>query len=315
MKKKFFYVVMALCNALLFFSCDKNEEALPKSGNETAALRVSVDICKNQGLKTRSALAAFPDKSEIGIFATSGTLGSNYNGVVGNANVKTTLSGSAWTTSPAIYLSNHDATLFAYYPYNSASTDGSAIPVEHKSQTDYLYGTHTSGQTGINNGNPSVNLTMQHALALLQFKISKTNYSGAGILSKIEIANAAGKTVLSSAGALNISTGKITNTAGKNESAVIENGNLQTIPETAATDESTYPKIMVLPASITTVEEVEMRFTIDGKIYTSKVNASTEWAKGTKNTYTVTIQGTGLTLGNVVISDWTDGVTGSVNLQ
>ena len=305
-----------LITASVFTSCDKNDSSIQNDlpgSEEKQAVNLSVGINKSRTKLTRSVMNDFPEGSEIGIFATTGALGDHYDGETDNANVKAAYISGAWSCEPAIFLSNNKAKLFAYYPYNAADNDGTAIPVEHTSQTDYLYGTHP--ESTVNNGSPNVRLNMNHALALLQFKLSKLNYTGAARLTKIEIANAAGKTVLYSKGTLDISTGAITNTSGENESAVIENENLQTISETVPADENVFPKVMVLPVNITAGDDVEMRFTIDGKVYTSKVSASTVWGKGTKNTYTVTIQGTGLTIGDVVISDWTEGVNGSVSLQ
>ena len=228
-------------------------------------------------------------------------------------------SSGTWALSPAVYLSNDDATVFAYYPYDAAKTNGTAIGMEHASQTDYMYGTHTTGQSGINNGNPTVNLSMKHALALVQFKMSATNYPGTGKLTKVEISNGAGKTLLFSEGSMNLSSGAITNTTGKNISAFVENtstGLLASIPAVASTDESTYPKVMVLPTVATVAAgDLMIYFTIDGKVYSWSVPSATTWKSGTKNTYSVTLSGTALTVGNVVITDWTGGVTGSAGLN
>jgi hypothetical protein len=156
---------------------------------------------------------------------------------------------------------------------------------------------------------------MKHALALIQFKMVKADYPWAGKLTKVELANKSGKTVLFSEGTMEIAAGKITNTTGKNASASTENAaGLVTIPNTASTDENTYPKVLVLPvASSGAVGDIVMRFTIDGKVYSCDVPASTVWKAGTKNTYTVTIKGSELKLSaNVTIENWTTGVTGSV---
>jgi hypothetical protein len=305
-------MMMAVASALVInLSSCSNESEQPK---EATALKIQTDIA------TRATLSSFPVNSSLGLFVTTGTLGSNYESVASNANVKSTLSSSGvWTLSPAVYLSNDDATVFAYYPYDAAKTNGAAIGLEHASQTDYMYGTHTAGQNGINNGNPTVNLTMKHALALVQFKMSATNYPGTGKLTKVEIANGAGKTLLFSEAAMNISSGSITNTTGKNASAFVENnstGLLASLPTVASTDENTYPKVMVLPTAATAAAgDLMIYFTIDGKVYSWSVPSATTWKSGTKNTYSVTLSGTALTVGNVVITDWTGGVTGSAGLN
>lgn len=311
--RKLFFSMLLLTS--VFTSCDKNDSGIQNdlSGNtEKQEVNLSVGINKVRSKLVRSILNDFPTGAEIGIFATTGTLGNHYDNEIANANVKATHNSGAWSCDPSIYLSNNNAKLFAYYPYNSLNGDGSAIPVEHTSQTDYLYGTHT--ESTVDNGNPNVRLNMNHALALLQFKLSKLNYTGAAKLTKIEVVNATGKTVLYSKGTLDISTGKITSTEGENKSAVIS-GDLLTIPNTASLEEINYPKIMLLPCQTHDVGEIIINFTIDDKVYTYNVPLGTKWETGTKNTYTVTIQGTAITIGDVVISDWTDGINGSINLQ
>lgn len=305
--------MMAVASALVInlSSCNNDNEG----SNQATALKIQTDIAA-----TRATISSFPVNSSLGLFVTTGTLGSNYESVASNTNVKSTLSSSGtWALSPAVYLSNDDATVFAYYPYDAAKTNGTTIGMEHASQTDYMYGTHTTGQSGINNGNPTVNLTMKHALALVQFKMSASNYPGTAKLTKVEIANGAGKTLLFSEGSMNLSSGVITNTTGKNVSAFVENtstGLLASIPTTASTDESTYPKVMVLPTAATVAAgDLMIYFTIDGKVYSWSVPSATTWKSGTKNTYSVTLSGTALTVGNVVITDWTGGVTGSAGLN
>ena len=208
--KKFIICAVVAVFAMFFASCEK-EEVTGSVHHENVSLNIQPDIA-GVSVTTRAAISSFPTGATVGLFVTSGALGSDYNGVSVNSNVKSVLSGSIWTQTPAVYLSSADATVYAYYPYSSSNGDGSAIPVDHASQNDFMYGTHTSGQPSINNGNPNVNLTMNHALTLLQFKISRSNYTGAGVVTTIDVANAAGKTCIYSNGTLNIATGVITNT-------------------------------------------------------------------------------------------------------
>ncbi len=311
--RNLFFSMLILTSACM--SCDKNDFGIKNdlSGNtEKQEISLSVGINKTRSKIIRSVLNDFPTGAEIGIFATTGALGNHYDNEIANANVKATHNSGIWSCEPPIYLSNNNAKLFAYYPYDNSNSDGSAVPVEHTSQTDYLYGTHP--ESTVDNGNPNIRLNMNHALALLQFKLSKLNYTGAAKLTKIEVVNATGKTVLYSKGTLDISTGKITSTEGENKSAVIS-GDLLTIPNIASSEESDYPKIMLLPCQTRDVGEIIINFTIDDKVYTYSVPSETKWETGTKSTYTVTIQGTALTVGDVIISDWTDGISGSINLQ
>lgn len=301
--------LMAVASALvLLSSCNNNEENTPVSD------KVPLTVQTTFQLQTKAVVTAFPNASELGLFVTDGTLGNHYEGISSYANVKSTYNGSAWSQATPVYLTNKSATIYSYYPYSAAVTSGATIPVEHTSQTDYMFGSGNS----VNNGSATATLTMKHALALVQFKMNKSNYPGTGVVTKIEIANASGKTTLYSEGTMNCSSGAIINATGKNAAASISNvSGLLTLPGTASTDENTYPTIMVLPTAATAaVGDIVINFTIDGKIYPYSIPAATSWVGGTKNLYTVTLSGTAVSVnGSVIITDWTSGVNGSAGLK
>lgn len=301
--------LMAVASALLILSsCNQNADNTPVSEN------VPLTVKTTFGTATKAVITSFPNASELGLFVTNGALGNNYEGVSGYSNVKSSYSGSAWSQAAPIYLTNNNATIFSYYPYNAAVTNGTAIPVETASQTDYMFGSANA----VNNSAATATLTMKHSLALVEFKFNKSNYPGVGLLTKIEIANGAGKTLLFSEGTMNCSTGAISNTSGKNISASISNASgLLTLPATASTDENTYPKVMVLPTVATAATgDLVINFTIDGKVYDFQVPAATVWAGGSKNIYTVTLSGTAVSVnGSVAITNWTSGVNGTAGLN
>jgi len=301
--------LMAVASALvLFSSCNNNEENTPVS--DKAPLTVQTKF----NLQTKAVVTSFPNASELGLFVTDGALGGNYEGVSSYANVKSTYSGSAWSQATPVYLTNKSATIFAYYPFSAGITSGTSILVDHTSQTDYMFGSGNS----VNNSSATATLTMKHALALVQFKMNKSNYPGTGLVTKIEISNASGKTILYSEGTMNCSSGAITNATGKNAAASISNGSgLITLPGTASTDEHTYPTIMVLPTAATAAAgDIVINFTIDGKVYPYSIPVATSWVGGTKNLYTVTLSGTAVSVnGSVVITDWTSGVNGTAGLK
>jgi hypothetical protein len=301
--------------SLFFTSCTNESRSFTGVDTSLGKLSVKPAFEKNGNEPTtRAAISAFPDGASLGLFVTSGSLGTPYNSVTANNNVQATLVGSAWSLSPGVFLSPAPATVYGYYPYSSAVINGNSVPVEHTTQTDYLFGTHTTGQATINSSNPQVNLTMKHALSLLQFKFSKANYTGAGIISKIEITNTVGKTALFSEGTMNITTGIVTKTAGKNASATVSPN--YTIPVVASSDENTCPKLLVMPvSSLAVTGEINILFTIDGKVYSYNLSAGTAWASGTKYTYTVILSGSELQVGTVVIEEWKTGYSGSVSLK
>lgn len=299
-------------------SCENRCEEMGRGVPDEALLTINAVPVYDAVTPTRAPISVFPDQAELGLFVTSGILGNDYNNNAANSNVKSTLTGSVWNQTPAVYLSSANATVFAYYPYSNDITDGTDVAVEHTSQTDYLYGVQNAGQSAINNANPNVNIGMHHALAMIQFQFSKRNYTGPGKLIRIEIINASG-TLLCSEGTMNVATGEITNTAGKSASAVIENiseGLIASIPATASTDDTTFPKVLVLPLKKETAPgNISIRFTIDGRSYTCGVPASTRWEKGTKYTYKIELSGTEVRVGTILITDWIVGAVENAGIK
>lgn len=307
-------LIAALAAVVTLMSCTKSQNEVYKDRKD-AVLGVNPTLPDVPA--TRATISNFPESSEIGLFVTTGLDGNHYNDVLSNYNVKLTYSGdNSWSMSPAVYLSSNPATVFAYYPYNSSSNNRAGIPIEHTSQTDYLYGTHTPGQGVINSDNATVNLTMKHALSLIQFRINKENYTGPGVVTKIEVTNKR-RNVLYSEGIISIETGAFIGISERNAAAFIQNiSGLYTLQSAFPTTEYAYLKVMVLPVrSLENAGDVAINFMIDGKVYSFEVPAGTAWNSGEKNTYTVTLAGSELKVGTVAITDWVNGTNGSATLQ
>ncbi|SHG41610.1 fimbrillin family protein [Dysgonomonas macrotermitis] len=311
------FICMAVISATVFgfSSCNNEDETVLPSPGQTADLRIETEIVSaGTGLRsTKAALSSFPEGSALSLFVTSGTLGSNYPQGPYN-NVKAEYKSGKWELTPTVKLGDTPATIFAFYPYNTAYTNGASnMIVSHTNQVDYMYGTNAEGQGNIDRENPNVRLRMKHAKALLQFNIKKMNYPGEGKLTRIEVANINGKNDLFSAASLNISTGELTNIGGQYNPAYIENVNgLYTLTE----DEPAGPlEIMVIPVSKSSANgSIVMRFFIDGAIYTYNVPVNTAWKQGTKYLYNVTFNGTELVVDDIVITGWTEGAKGEINL-
>lgn len=290
--KKFIFMAAMSALVLGFTSCNNDDNPVEEAQNSTA-LVIRTDI------RTRATISEFPLHAELGLFVTGGTLENNYNSLSDNANVLSTYTGTYWEQSPVVYLNSTPATIYAYYPYDRLNSDGKVIPVEHLTQKDYMYGTHSAGQNSINNLNPSVQLTMRHALSLIVFQFDMSDYPGAGKVSRIGIMNAPDKKVLFSEGTMDISTGIITGSEGKNAAVI-----------THEIEDNQCAELMVLPANIPSTGSVIVQFLIDNKLYMWKVPAKTVWAGGAKNIYTVKVSEKKVSVGNVLIKDWENGMNG-----
>ncbi|MDR1716185.1 MAG: fimbrillin family protein [Prevotella sp.] len=311
------FIAMAVVSATVFgfSSCNNEDEVVTPSQDKTGDLRIQTEITSAETVlrSTKAALSSFSEGSALSLFVTNGTLGSNYPQGPYN-NVKAEYKSGKWDLTPVVKLGDTPATVFAFYPYGAAYTNGASnMVIYHTNQVDNMYGTNAEGQGNINRDNPNLRLRMKHAKALLQFGIRKMNYPGEGKLTRIEVANANGKYELVSAYNLNLSTGELTNIGGQNSPAFVENTNgLYIIAE----DDAVNPQeVLVMPVNKTSANgNIVIRFFIDGAIYTYNVPVNTSWKQGTKYFYNVTFNGTELVVDDVIITDWTEGPKGEINL-
>lgn len=244
--------------------------------------------------------------------------------------------GSGVTTSSTVNISTFEGTAGAADENNKISVASSntnsinAAPGE----VDYMYATKPDegGQPQASNGKSvapyttltkSVNLQMNHALAMVSFRVYKdANYKNVGNLTKIELKNASGNTPLSKANqgnntTMNISTGSVTLPAGQTGAAVYtrfmytEEAAGYTI-KTAPTDDSENSpafSILLFPlTSAITANTINAVFTIDGTPYTVSIpsGSSVIWEAGKNYIYTVTMNSIELEIGTVTIKEWSD---------
>lgn len=310
MRNLFFTAALA-ASVFTLCSCDSDNLVSQQPTDET--MNQTLDVTTNIEVTSRSVTGkpvnSFTSGDEIGLFVSNGSGVNNaYNDVASNKNMKSTFT-TAWAQATPVYLSSAMATIYAYYPWSALGVDGTAIDIDHTSQTDYMYATPV---TNIYNRQPRAAITLNHALSLVQFDFKKENYTGLGSLTAITIANKAGGSALISQGKLNLTNGTIAK--GSSKEAVTKSTNL---PQTIGVwTEATYPKMLVLPTSaIASAGDIVISFTVDGQVYDWAVPAGTAWEQGKKNTYTVTIKGTVLEVSPVTIAPWGIGNTGSGTIQ
>lgn len=307
---KSFLLVAVIATSLLSLSSCSEDIVSPVVDKPVAEqLSVTTDI----EVASRSVLGkpinSFASGDEIGLYISNGSgVNTPYNGIAGNKNVKSTFT-TVWTQATPVYLSSALATIYAYYPFSTLATDGTAIAIDHTSQTDFMYGTPVPN---INNRKPKAAITMNHALSLVQFDFKKENYTGVGSLTAITIANKAGGSSLISQGTLNLTNGVISKGSSKEPVTIATN-----LPQTIGTwAEATYPKMLVIPTSaLAAAGDIVISFTVDGQVYNWNVPSGTAWEQGKKNTYTVTIKGTALEVSPVAITPWGTGNSASGVIQ
>lgn len=313
--KSYILILIVLMTGIIFSGCNNDEKESFAEPNLT-----QLDIRPSfSDVPTKASFKQFFSQGdEIGLFVRDSKDEPYGNPGFNNHNVKSTRNVSGWVQTPTVFLSNENATVYAYYPY-MASFAGQ-ITIEAASQIDYLHGTNSEGQPEVNNSNPTVHLTMKHVLSLVQFRMCKQNYPGAGLITKIEIANSNSckNKRFFSKGNWNIFTMSILRLEGANDPLAFENNSgLYTLNTAFPSVEAAYFSALVIPTGQGTdaAGDIVFRFTIDSKVFSYNLPAGTFWKAGTKNTYTVILTGRGLIVGDVVIEDWKDGQTGRIILQ
>ena len=212
-------------------------------------------------------------------------------------------------------------------------------------EVDYMWGstdnsnastqpTTSNGKaTGLSSHTGSVDFYMNHALALVSFRIyNDGTYKNAGKLTKIQLKNKSGSG-LSDGGAvkMNISTGAITTgsgAAGATYTRFIDTDGSGTpsgytiasvtssITEDQAKASSSKFSIMVLPTTTVAANTIQAIFTIDGADYDVVLGSSGNltWERGKNHLYTVKLSGKGLSVGTVTVAAWGTG-TGNDDLK
>lgn len=223
---------------------------------------------------TRGIITNFTDNDRIGLFLTDGELGLNYQENAEAANVPAMYQQGSWKVEKDLVLSE-EGTAFAYYPYNSKVTDGTVVPLEIESQTDYLYATPAV----VDEKNPIAQIGMKHALSLISVRIRKNDYQQAGKLTKVEVLD------VQQNGTMNIATGAVTKTGptaiySVNRDLVLDDNDL------AKT------QIIMLPTVIAEAGNIRFQITVDDKYYIWEVPKSHIWEAGMEYTYTLNLSKT-----------------------
>ena len=221
---------------------------------------------------TRGIITDFTDNDRIGLFLTAGGLGSNYQDNPEASNVPAAYQQGSWKVEKELVLSE-EGTTFAYYPYSDKVTDGTAVPLEIGSQTDYLYATPSV----VDEKNPVAQIGMKHALSLVSIRVRKNDYQHAGKLTKVEVLD------VQHAGTMNIATGKVT---GSGPVAAYSVGRNIVLDD----NDLVKTQLIMLPTVISAAPgNIRFLVTVDEKDYTWDVPKAHNWEAGKEYTYTLNL--------------------------
>lgn len=210
-----------------------------------------------------------------------------------------------------VYLMANDADVCAYYPYNSAYTDKTAIPLasgkyvgtsddltKHDS-ADLCY----AANRAMNGATASTELVMQHAMALVQLTFERYNYASTACnLTSVSIKN---KELISTS-TINITDGTYGTapvkaalkwTPGEGASAT----GIQ-VPQTGSVSTSA----LLVPCTLDAAGSTTFSFTVDGQTMSAKVSAARLAAleAGKIHKLKFLVHAASITLSEVSIVDW-----------
>lgn len=319
--KKLLYISVALC--LVVVGCSK-EKPVEEINDMPLALFPQLRQINTKAMLDNTTIEAENIRIQV----------SKEDGSAYNADAISTLSFSTpnWVLSKSLYLTHDFAQIYAYAPSVDpiSEEDGSFntlkrwldIPAiqDMSDQTDYLYSyqqyTTTSGTTKINSANPSVQLTLDHALTQVAFVFYKTDFSGDGDIYSVKIKDLSAPSFIISKSsgndlALKVADGTITGGETIDEIGVINVGSTITLtaqPSLVANDLVQYINayLLLTPVSIASKSNIQFTFNIDGRDYVASLTGTdvVNWEKGMQYIYTVKLAGTELVIESVSVTPW-----------
>ena len=324
----FKFMSMAAMAACVAFTSCSNDEVSSNEGHLNALSRVNVGI---QTQKSRAGITAesFSGSESIGLFlfgeggitadgksdyniGTTGKLAEPVNikyfrgEGVDKVNPDGTPNPEWFVSDNPIILSAKAGKLYSYYPWAEGNVDANKIPVtvalnqgtgitdgtadDATYQYDYMWSTPVPS---VNNTTQHVNLTMNHALAMVSFKFVRNTYPGEGKITSIQLKNGSGSQYLLSGDAtMNIGTGALDLSAAAsdkviycepNQVLVWGEGIFAGVQEGEISHQS-LPRMLVYPNATNIADgDVVLSITMDGKTY--ELNLPAELSKGANKEY------------------------------
>lgn len=327
--KKVYLMAAAFAAMVGATSCSNNDDPVQVAQEDS---RLIVEKIGLSSLNTKAGITAtaFTGDEKIGLYIYRGSgidnaAGNAYNeatSAIPTVNVSYAGKTPFGATSQGIVLSSVVGKVYGYYPYNAANDaqNGTAIPItvadkqgsgqsdgskDATEQADYMWATPMDN---ISNANPSVALTMNHALAMVSFKFAQTSvegmkYPGEGKVSSITLRNKSSKTAIKTGNAtMHIGTGAITGATESADGITLAPNANETLMD--ITDAAKLPRLLLYPTPIA-ADDAEVTITVDGNTYTLDIpKVEKGYMAGNNYEYTFTMKGTGMEISNVTIKEW-----------
>ena len=283
-------IILPAMLAILAFSGCQEEIILPEPDPQEELLPLELSMTTATLTKGLIKDSKLPDGASVGI--TVNDSDGVYTGEL-FTNVKYTAKSESgkqvWNSDSPVMLSSETGTAYAYYPYNSAIEDITAVTVKATSaiQLDYMWGQPVS----VSKDSRNAKFTMKHALAAVRITYVRGSYTGEGKITKVSF----GGKCIGTAGYLDITDGSLHTILGK--------GGTISPAITATTLSSTLQEleIIVIPTGET---EGKVVLTIDGKDYTLEFG-DIDLRQGQITQFHLTVNAGELSLSDITVSEWT----------
>ena len=293
---KYLFLGMA---ALAFTACS-NKEVI-NDGPVAAQVRAGIE-----GVQTRAAGTSWDNDDKIGISCNGGeTQYTNVSYTISDAS-----NGSFTSATPIYFQDLEEVTFSAYYPYTadggmiSKTIAASDQKADAQKNIDYMFATGAKASKE----NPNVKFTNDGATdARFKHRMSQLSFTfnqGADT----DLTNMTDFTVggLKMAGTFNTEDG----TATAVETAQAEDLKITETP--SASD--TYTRSLILFPQPVNGGNFNISLTLGGETYKTELsvpNSGTDLTAGNKYTYTITVNKTGIEVGQSSIEGWGDGGSNS----
>lgn len=292
MNMKITKTIISLAVLAVAAGCSKQAEISP-DGSGTV-LRVNSVSAVPVASKAVLEGTGFSDGDEVGLFFIDSKDGKTIN----YANVRYVCSGGAWSSSSPISLTMAKGNLYGYFPYDASKKNLEAIPVESSIDgNDYMFAVPIRN---VSKNNPSVDMTMRHALALVSvvFRMDR-ELPGTGILTSLSLEGGG----LAMNGTMNIKDTVITSSAAK----VSFTGLSEEISVAGISEDC----LIVPVGNIVDAQDLTLGCTIDGVDYTLDLEAAAGNGvivrSGFHSRITLTVTCRGLELTGVDVTAWAAG--------
>lgn len=257
----------------------------------SAISSLSIEVDATPTSKSILTGAYLPNGAEIGLFLRD-EWGSFYEGKSYN-NVLYTAEGTAdsqtWKVDPSnpIWLNNSKAVGYAYYPRQESGVSLTEIPISNDG-TDWMYS--VAPATNLNTLNNVAHFQLVHAMTVIRCKVTKRNYSGAGVVHQVGVEGA----TIAHGATLNLQDATISGFTGVGKE--VAKSDLGILGE--------QPLVVELWAVPVGVEsDLAFSLKVDDRLFTLNIG-SVNVSPGTIYSYTLTLDGESLALSDMTLSDW-----------